>query len=94
MLGLVPDNFSQDIGDWPQNQILISHWTHFHSPGTTLGHNHPSPEDSAKENFLAGWENLFLFGLCTKTGHFFWPFLGDFLSATIGRFIKAKSTDE
>jgi len=27
---------SQDIGEWPQNQILIPNWTYFHCPGTTL----------------------------------------------------------
>jgi len=31
-----PPQFSQDIGKWPQNQILILDWTYFHCPGTTL----------------------------------------------------------
>jgi len=34
---LVPHPFSQDIGEWPQNQIiLIPDWTYFHCPGATL----------------------------------------------------------
>jgi len=33
---VVPHQFSQDIGEWPQNQILIPDWTYFHCPGTTL----------------------------------------------------------
>jgi len=31
-----PRQFSQDIGEWPQNQILIPGWTYFHCPGATL----------------------------------------------------------
>jgi len=27
--------FSQDIGEWPENQILIPDWTYFHCPGAT-----------------------------------------------------------
>jgi len=27
---VVPRQFSQDIGDWPENQILIPDWTYFH----------------------------------------------------------------
>jgi len=33
---VVPRQFSQDTGDWPENQILIPDWTYFHCPGTTL----------------------------------------------------------
>jgi len=33
---LSPRQFSQDIGEWPENQILIPDWRYFHSPGTTL----------------------------------------------------------
>jgi len=33
---VVPRQFSQDIGEWPENQILIPEWTYFHCPGTTL----------------------------------------------------------
>jgi len=33
---VVPRQFSQDIGEWPQNQILIPDWTHFHCLGATL----------------------------------------------------------
>jgi len=32
----VPRQFSQDIGEWPENQILIPDWTYFHCPGATL----------------------------------------------------------
>jgi len=28
--------FSQDIGEWLENQILIPDWTYFHCPGATL----------------------------------------------------------
>jgi len=28
--------FSQDIGEWPENQILIPDWAYFHCPGATL----------------------------------------------------------
>jgi len=27
---VVPHQFSQDICKWPENQILIPHWTYFH----------------------------------------------------------------
>jgi len=27
---VAPRQFSQDIGDWPENQILIPDWTYFH----------------------------------------------------------------
>jgi len=33
---VVPRQFSQDIGEWPENQILIPDWTDFHCPGATL----------------------------------------------------------
>jgi len=34
---VVPCQFSQDIGEWPENQILIPDWTYFPScPGATL----------------------------------------------------------
>jgi len=33
---IVPRQFSQDIGEWPENQILIPDWTYFHCPGATL----------------------------------------------------------
>jgi len=33
---VVPRQFSQGIGEWPENQILIPHWTYFHCPGATL----------------------------------------------------------
>jgi len=28
--------FSKDIGEWLENQILIPDWTYFHCPGATL----------------------------------------------------------
>jgi len=31
-----PHQFSQDIGEWPENQILIPYWTYFYYPGATL----------------------------------------------------------
>jgi len=34
---VVPHQFSQAIGQWPQNQILIPDLTYFHCPGPTLG---------------------------------------------------------
>jgi len=33
---VVPRQFSQVVGEWPENQILIPDWTYFHCPGTTL----------------------------------------------------------
>jgi len=33
---VVPRQFSQDIGEWPENQFLIPDWTYFHCTGTTL----------------------------------------------------------
>jgi len=33
---VVPRHFSQDICEWPENQILIPDWTYFHCPGATL----------------------------------------------------------
>jgi len=33
---VVPRQFSQDIGEWLENQILIPDWTYFYCPGTTL----------------------------------------------------------
>jgi len=29
--------FSQVVGEWPENQILIPDWTYFSCPGATLG---------------------------------------------------------
>jgi len=37
---VVPRQFSQDIGEWPENQILIPDWTYFHCPGATLAGYH------------------------------------------------------
>jgi len=36
LFSVVPHQFSQDIGEWPENQILIPDWTYFHCPGATL----------------------------------------------------------
>jgi len=35
-LFFVVPQFSQGIGEWPENQILIPDWTYFHCPGATL----------------------------------------------------------
>jgi len=32
---VVPRQFSQVVGEWPENQILIPDWTYFHCPGAT-----------------------------------------------------------
>jgi len=37
---VVPRHFLQDIGKWPENQILIPDWTYFHCPGTTPTYFH------------------------------------------------------
>jgi len=31
--------FSQVVGEWLENQILIADWTYFYCPGTTLANN-------------------------------------------------------
>jgi len=31
--------FSQVVGEWPENQILIPDWTYFYCPGATLQDN-------------------------------------------------------
>jgi len=41
---VIPHQFSQDIGEWPENQILIPDWTYFHCPGTTLAKWQQLPE--------------------------------------------------
>jgi len=33
---VVPRQFSQDFGEWRENQILIPDWTYFYCPGATL----------------------------------------------------------
>jgi len=33
---VVARQFSQVVGEWPENQILIPDWTYFHCPGATL----------------------------------------------------------
>jgi len=33
---VVRRQISKDVGEWPENQILIPDWTYFHCPGTTL----------------------------------------------------------
>jgi len=33
---VVSRQFSQVVGEWPENQILIPDWAYFHCPGTTL----------------------------------------------------------
>jgi len=39
--------FSQDIGEWPENQILIPDWTYFHCPGATLARDNKKSKLSA-----------------------------------------------
>jgi len=36
---VVPRQFSQVVGEWPENQILIPDWTYFYCPGATLGND-------------------------------------------------------
>jgi len=38
--------FSQHVGEWPENQILIPDWTNFHCPGATLPNNRPQDKDN------------------------------------------------
>jgi len=33
---VVPRQFSQDVSEWLENQILIPDWTYFHCPNATL----------------------------------------------------------
>jgi len=33
---VVPRQFSQDVCEWPENQILIPDWIYFYCPGATL----------------------------------------------------------
>jgi len=33
---VVLPQFSQVVGEWPENQILIPDWSYFHCPGATL----------------------------------------------------------
>jgi len=33
---VVSHQFSQVVGEWSENQILIPDWAYFHCPGTTL----------------------------------------------------------
>jgi len=35
-ISIAPCHFSQDIAEWPENQILIPDWTYFHCTGATL----------------------------------------------------------
>jgi len=48
---VVPCQFSLDIGEWPENQILIPDWTYFHCPGTTLPLN-PKSNDVKVNDFI------------------------------------------
>jgi len=42
LFSVVPRQFSQGIGKWPENQILIPDWTYFHCPGASLPINRMS----------------------------------------------------
>jgi len=35
---VVPRHFSQDIGEWQENQILIPDWPYLYCPGATQTH--------------------------------------------------------
>jgi len=50
---VVPRQFLQDIGEWPENQILIPDWTYFHCPGATLV-SHPT---HGQQKFSSEWIN-------------------------------------
>jgi len=43
---VLPRQFSQDIGEWPENQILIPDWTCFHCPG-----RHPNGGQQQQHKF-------------------------------------------
>jgi len=42
---VVPHQFSQVAGEWPENQILIPNWTYFHCPGATLSNEYKDVVD-------------------------------------------------
>jgi len=44
--------FSQDIGEWPQNQILIPDWTYFHCP-ESLGEGN---QNLLQQTFASKWK--------------------------------------
>jgi len=47
--------FAQDIGEWPENQILIPDWTYFHCPDATLAHSEGvNSEGTIKEGSSCG----------------------------------------
>jgi len=55
----IPRQFPQDIGEWPENQILIPDWTHFHCPGATLvlekeGHRRPGQDQGKMPSLKTG----------------------------------------
>jgi len=55
---VVPRQFSQDIGEWPENQILIPDWTYFYCPGTTLARDNKKIKivrTNRQSNFLASF---------------------------------------
>jgi len=53
---VVPRQFSQDTGEWRENQILIPDWTNFHCPGATLVGEWPE-----QSNLLGSSQSIFSF---------------------------------
>jgi len=49
---VVPRQFSQDIGEWLENQILIPDWTNFHCPGATLVMGTYEKESTEKKIYI------------------------------------------
>jgi len=47
---VVPHQFSQDISEWPENQILIPDWVYFHCPGATLTRDNKKEKLSSPTN--------------------------------------------
>jgi len=60
---VVPRQFSQVIGEWPENQILIPDWTYFHCPGATLSGAIRGGKVIGRNclNLIVGWCGRFLF---------------------------------
>jgi len=60
---VVPCQFSQDTGDWPENQILIPDWTNFHCPGATL----VLEEQKSRNQFTINVKQIKPFNTATPT---------------------------
>jgi len=64
LIFVVLHQFSQVVGEWLENQILIPDWTYFYCPGTTLGKNSkrncstlPSKKSSSR---LEGMQGIYV----------------------------------